>query len=229
VTLTINAIGVTVTAGTTTVLAGGSTNLTANVSYDILSAGVSWKTIEPTDGSCGALSNVTPASATYVAPNAVTKCNITISATSLTDNTKSASVQISVTQSYPPISIVTQQKDIASGEVGQLYAQTFVAQGGSGSFTWSIGNNNLPPGVAISANSSAEIIGMPTAAGNYSAVVQVTDVVTGLSAPGPMTYAIHIGNGNDNTNTGLLYGPYTCYYQGFRNDGHGVEYESQWQ
>jgi hypothetical protein len=215
-TFTINAISVTV-SGATSIAVGGSTTLTASVKYENQQAGVTWAISNPTDGSCGLLANTGTTSATYVAPTAATTCTATVTATSLTDNTKSASLQIKVSTSYQKIRFVTQQQDIASGETGQVYAQTFVANGGSGNFTWTI-SGNLPPGVAVSANNPAEIIGKATTAGNYSASVQVTDAVTGLSATS-QTYNIHIGSGGDFSNTGLLYGTYTCYFQGYKDDG----------
>ena len=216
VTFIVEAIAVQVSAGATTVSIGGSTNLSANVTYDSHSAGVVWTISNPTDGSCGSLDNVTATAATYLAPTIPPLCTATITATSQTDSTKSASVQIKV-GGYQPLSFVTQQSNVASGEVGQVYAQSFQTQGGSGSYSWSIGGS-LPPGVAVSATNPAEVVGTPTTAGSYTASVQVTDTVTGLSASSP-TYSIHIGSGNDYTNSGLLYGPYTCYYQGFRDDG----------
>ena len=217
VTFTIQAISVSISANATNITAGGSANLTASVTYDIQSAGVTWKISSPTDGSCGSIANAGATSATYVVPAAATSCTATIVATSVTDSTKSASVQINVSSSYQPISFVTQQQDIASGETGQVYAQTFVAQGGSGGYTWTI-TGNLPPGVTASTNNLNEIIGKPTATGTYSVTVQATDnTLSGVSAS--QTYSISIGNGIDYSNTGLLYGPYTCYFQGYRNDG----------
>jgi hypothetical protein len=113
------------------------------------------------------------------------------------------------------VSITTSQNEIASGETGQVYAQNFNASGGSGNYSWNF--SGLPAGIAQSANNPAEIIGQPTTVNNSNVTVQVTDTVTNLTAS--QSYTIHIGNGTDASNTGLLYGTYHCYYQGNKNDG----------
>lgn len=217
VTFTIMAISVSVSADATNISVGSSANLTAGIAHDVQSAGVTWKISNPADGSCGSITNAGTTSATYVAPNTATTCTATVVATAVTDSTKSASVQINVLGSYQPIRLVTQQQNIASGETGQVYAQTFVAQGGSGGFTWTI-TGNLPPGVAASTTNPAEIIGRPTTSGVYGITVQVTDnKLSGFSAS--QTYSFNIGNGLDYSNTGLFYGTYACYLQGHMDDG----------
>ena len=95
--------------------------------------------------------------------------------------------------SYQPIRLVTQQQNIASGETGQVYAQTFVAPGGSSSFhvdhyrqyaSWSGGVNHDP----------AEVMRRPTTSAFTGVTVQVTDDrLSGFSAS--QTYSFNIGNG----------------------------------
>lgn len=99
-TITVNPISVSITPNAnTSVTQGGTQALTASVNYDNANAGVTWS-MNPSSG-CGSLSNTTSTSATYNAPNST--CSVAVTATSVSDNTKSASVALQVVAG--PISV----------------------------------------------------------------------------------------------------------------------------
>lgn len=94
-------ITVSVSAATSQVEAGGTVVLTGNAAGDPANRGVIWS-ILPASGA-GNLSNTTPFSGTYNAPAAPppSDLSVTITATSLSDSTKSSTVNIDVP---PPFS-----------------------------------------------------------------------------------------------------------------------------
>ncbi|HXU39168.1 MAG TPA: putative Ig domain-containing protein [Blastocatellia bacterium] len=60
---------------------------------------------------------------------------------------------------------------------GTPLSATFTATGGTPPYTWQLPSGALPAGVAMNPGTGA-ITGTPTAAGNYTVVVQVTDAAT---------------------------------------------------
>jgi len=79
-----------------------------------------------------------------------------------------------VTVQAPPVAIAT--TTLPGGYVGLSYSQTLQATGGSGSYSWSIAPESLPPGLSLSA--AGVISGTPTTTGTYTFTVQVTDGTT---------------------------------------------------
>lgn len=94
-------VAVTLAPATTTVQAGATQVFTASVTGDTAAAGVAWS-CAPT-GSCGAFSSATTtgdsSTNTYTAP--ATPGAVTVTATSITDTTKSASSAVTVTAAPP--------------------------------------------------------------------------------------------------------------------------------
>jgi len=84
----------------------------------------------------------------------------------------SANQQVAATPQAIPLRILTTQA--ADGIVGQKYSFQVLTSGGGAPFNWSLALGNLPPGVALDANSGL-MSGSPTQAGNYSFTVEVTD------------------------------------------------------
>jgi len=70
-----------------------------------------------------------------------------------------------------PLGLIDHLQD---GELGTRYTPRTVVVGGNTPFVITMSNGNLPPGLAIDPPSGA-LIGTPTAGGNFSFTVQVTD------------------------------------------------------
>ncbi|HEV2314376.1 MAG TPA: putative Ig domain-containing protein [Candidatus Acidoferrales bacterium] len=86
------------------------------------------------------------------------------------------SIQIGATT--PPSStlkIIT--TSLLAGAVGQGYSTTIQATGGTPGYTWSVASGNFPPGLQFDSTSGA-IGGVPTVAGQYTFVAQVSDSST---------------------------------------------------
>lgn len=156
--------------------------LTASVTNDSKSAGVQWAV-----AGGGSLSNMSTTGATYVAPSSVTSAfRASITATSISDPSKSASVQIEVS---PLPGITTTTVPAATAGIG--YSATINASGGSGPFTWSITSGTLPAGLSLGAStgSSVTIVGTPTQAGTSSITIMVKDS-TGAAASQGLTITV---------------------------------------
>jgi len=149
------------------------------VTNDSGNAGVTWTLTPAQDG--GSLSQPTATSVTYVPPAGVTSpLNVSITATSVTDNTRSASIPIAV---YPQLAVFTNSSDLATafvntnyncfqlagsvgqnGTLSQYPCQVYVAPAigvtkgqlnfgpptGLGPYTWSITSGQLPDGLSLS-------------------------------------------------------------------------------
>jgi len=173
VTLTINlqAVSIALTpSATQTDEQGQTTSVTAAVSNDPQTKGVTWSLQA---GAKGTLSGQTTTGVTYHAPASVTAASTdTITATSVFDNTKNATLTINL---VPPPSVTT--ASLPNGQVGTAYATTnLAATGGVTPYTWSWtaqAGSQLPPGLSVS--SAGAVSGTPTAFGTFNVTVKVTD------------------------------------------------------
>jgi len=77
---------------------------------------------------------------------------------------------------------------LPGGQVGSAYAETVVATGGDGDYTWSIAGGDLPPGLAIGPG-SGEISGDPEGSGTFDVTVEVNSG-DGQTAQAPLTIVI---------------------------------------
>ncbi len=161
---------------------GQTVGITASVSNDPSSKGVSWSLAGP-----GSLTNETEISVTYNSPttNLTSAQQATVTATSEADLTKSASLQITVN---PYLQIPLQS--LASGSVGVPYSQAIALIGGTPPFQWSVYNVSIgpgwkvggavPDGLMLNASTGA-IAGTPTGGGTWYFEATVTDA-TGVTA-----------------------------------------------
>ena len=90
------AISVTVTPAAVTIPAGTGQPFSATVENDAASKGVSWS-ITGCTGSCGSLSGVTSTGVTYTAPATAPPGTIGVTATSVSDGTKSSAAAVTIT------------------------------------------------------------------------------------------------------------------------------------
>jgi hypothetical protein len=178
--------------------------ITATVANDSANAGVAWNV-----SGGGALSNQTAAGATYVSPSSVTTAfTATVTATSVSDPTKSAALQVTVN---PLPSISTQSVQAATA--GTNYSATISASGGSSPFTWTLSSGTLPAGTTLgsSTTSSVTVSGMPTGPGNDPVTFKVVDA-TGVLATQAITITVNPPPALNITTTSLAAGVVGTYY-----------------
>lgn len=157
-----------------------TTIVTATVSDN---KGVQW-----TVSGGGSFSTTSTTSATYVAPNPVTSpFTATVTATSISDSSRSASLQIAVNP-LPGITTST----VPAATAGSNYSATVSMSGGSSPFAWSISSGTLPAGLSLGAStgSSVAIHGEPTGSGTSSFTIMVTDS-TGATSSQALTITVN--------------------------------------
>jgi len=115
--------------------------IAATVMNDKSLDGVSWSLSGP-----GSLSNSTTSSVTYNSPNTnlASAQQATVTATSIKDQTQTASLKITVNP-YPQIPF----QNLPSGSVGAPYDQTIALTGGTGPFQWSIYDGPIITGFSV--------------------------------------------------------------------------------
>jgi len=116
---------------------------------------------------------VTVASSTGVVsgtPSVAGTFTASLSATDANGAVASQSVTIAVLAGAPPSVVTT---TLPNGVVGSPYLQTLAAQNGQPPYAWSVSSGSLPAGLSLSA--SGQIGGTPTATGNSTFQVTVTD------------------------------------------------------
>jgi hypothetical protein len=165
---------------------GETAAIVATVMNDTSTKGVSWTLTGP-----GSLSDSTGPSVTYSPPttNLTSSQQATVTATSVANPKKSASLQITV-NAAPQIPLQT----LANGSVGAPYDQPITLTGGASPFQWSVYNGPIETGFAVAGavpdglqmNPSTGVIsGTPTGAGTWYFEATVTDA-TGAFAFNPL-------------------------------------------
>lgn len=151
--------------------------ITATLTNDTSHQGASWSLTGP-----GSLNSSTGSAVTYMSPTTslTAPAQVTVTATSLADHTKSASLQITVNP-FPQISLLAA---LPNGTVGTPYNQTIALTGGTSPFQWSIYNGPIltgskvggaiPDGLTLN-GSTGTISGTPTSAGTWYFEAVVTD------------------------------------------------------
>ncbi len=158
--------------------------LTATVSNDSKNGGVTW-----TVSGGGTLTGQTTSAATFNAPASVASAfTATVTATSVSDGTKSATLQIKVS----PVPAIT-TSSAPAGTAGTAYNVTLSESGGTPPYTWAMTSGTLPAGLSF--NSSTGVIsGTPTGAGNGNSVTfTVTDSSTStkMTASQTLTFTVN--------------------------------------
>ncbi|MGB7172861.1 MAG: Ig domain-containing protein, partial [Candidatus Acidiferrales bacterium] len=87
-------------------------------------------------------------------------------------------IQIGATQA--PSSLQINTTSLLGGVVGQGYSVALQASGGSPGYSWSVASGQFPPGLALDSASGA-IGGIPTATGQFSFAMQVSDSATPMN------------------------------------------------
>lgn len=165
--------------------------ITASVTNDTSNRGVAWTLTGP-----GSLSNSTASSVTYTSPTTIITSaqQVTVTATSVADQTKSAALQITVNP-YPQIPLQT----LAPGSVGAAYSQTIALIGGTPPFQWSVYDGpiitgyevggSVPDGLQLNATTGT-VSGTPTGAGTWYFEATATDATGAFAFNGILS--IHI-------------------------------------
>jgi hypothetical protein len=155
----------------------------AAVTNDRSSKGVTWSL-----SGTGRLTSSTGQTIGYIPPAATLASaqQVTVTATSLADSTKSASVQITV-NSIPTMPFQT----LANGTTGVPYSQPIALTGGTSPFQWSVYNGpvfsgsyvggSVPDGLTLNA-ATGVISGTPTAAGTWYFTAWSTDADNELAS-----------------------------------------------
>jgi large repetitive protein len=153
-------------AGPVTLEQGGTASLTAAVTNDTASAGVTWSLT-----GAGTLTGNTTTAVTYNAPASVTAASAaTVTATSVANSNKTATFTVNL---VPPPAITP--ATLAGGNVGTPYNQNVSVTGGVAPYTLSITGTQIT-GVTFTAGAtSATLAGIPTTAATYGFTVKVTD------------------------------------------------------
>jgi hypothetical protein len=162
---------------------GGTAALTAAVTNDTASAGVTWSL-----AGAGSLTGNTTTAVTYNAPATVTAASAaTVTATSVADTSKTATFTVNL---VPPPAIAP--ATLPGGNVGTPYNQTVTVAGGVAPYTLSITGTQIT-GVTFTAGAtSATLSGIPTAAATYGFTVTAKD--SGNPAQtSSMPYSVVIG------------------------------------
>lgn len=158
--------------GTTTIDAGQAVALTAAITGDSASKGVTWTVAS----GAGSLASTTGLTNTYTAP-ATAVAGAVVTVTSVADSSKSATVSI-VVNAAPAF---TSTGQLPQGYAGLGYSATLASTGGTGTRTYALASGSLPTGLTLNA-STGVISGTPAASGSSTFSIGVTD-----SAATPVT------------------------------------------
>ncbi len=104
--------------------------------------------------------------------------NFTVTVTDSESPTKTATANLGITVSAPPLSVTTQT--LAAGTLGTAYVAAVAATGGIAPYSWSISGGSLPAGLSLNSSTGA-ITGTPS--GNVTGAINFTVKVTDSEQP----------------------------------------------
>lgn len=157
---------------TATIVHAQTVEFNATVTNDTSSAGVTWAVTGTgcTGNDCGTMTYTEPFHGHYTAPASPgAKLTVAVTAKSVKDPTKSASVTVTV---WPHLTIAT--TSLPGGTQGAAYNTTVVNNGGMPALHWSITAGSLPAGLTLNSNTGV-ISGTPTTIGTQDFTVEVSD------------------------------------------------------
>lgn len=146
-----------------TIVSGGSQQFVATVTH-ATNNGVLWTT------TAGAISGT----GVYVAPSVTANTNVTVTATSIQDGSKSASATVLITPQGTTAPLAVNTVSLPHATVGTSYIAQLAASGGAAPYTWSLTGGSLPPGIAMNSATGA-LSGSASTAGSSTFIAQVTD------------------------------------------------------
>ena len=169
---------VAVTASAATVDGTDTVTLTATVTNDKATDGVSWSV-----SGGGTLSNTTTTSATYTAPAATASAQtVTVTATSVADATKTGTATITVPAQ---LTITTTAAQLA-GTVGTVYSVQLNTSTGISPYKWTLDSTSaaLPTGWSLT---SGGLLTGPAPMASLAGTIDLVFDVTDSGTPTPMT------------------------------------------
>jgi hypothetical protein len=199
-------VALTVPAGTTIVAQGATAEIDATVSNDANNAGVTW-TITPACVPTTACTS-TNSKFNFTAPSGVVGARFaTLTAASITDPTKFASVTLTI-NGTPTIL----QPVLFPANENVAYTTYISAAGGTAPYTWTLSTGTLPAGLTLSGSTAATtaITGTPTALGSSTFTLALKDAA-GLTTSITLTLTVAPQTAC------LLSGPFAYLATGFYN------------
>lgn len=178
---------------------GGGVKVSVSPSSVTLSSGLTQQFTATVSGTAdtavkwSATAGTIDLSGLYTAPTVNSPTNVTVTATSHADPTKSASAAVTVDPANQQSVRIT-TGSLPQAQQGNAYSEVFSASGGTTPYSWSVSSGTPPPGIAM--NASGDLAGLPTAAGTFSFNVVVTDA-HGKTATGGFSVTVVAGNNFD--------------------------------
>ncbi len=178
-------IAVTITQGAAVSLDNGqSKSLAVTLANDSKSAGVAWSL----SSGPGTLSGATSNAVTYNAPASGVAATATVTATSLTDSTKSAMITLHISA----VPAIATTPAMGAGTNGSAFTFSVPVNGGTAPLTWSISVGALPTGLTLSP--SGTISGTPNANATLSPYTFTVRVQDAASVAATQAYSLTINN-----------------------------------
>jgi hypothetical protein len=166
----------------------GTQGFTATLQNDVQNKGVTWALSGAgcAGTTCGTLTNVSSTSVTYNGPSAIpSPATVTLTATSIADNTKSSSAAITVIKGPLTVFVSPKRGSITLSQTQQFTASVFNDPNNAG-VTWQVDGNN--GGSATSGTISSTGLFTPGTQAGLHTITAVS--VTNASVTNSVTFAV---------------------------------------